>query len=122
MQPPRWVFLREHMIIQVLRYRMCPSLQSEPDSSSSEYTCGRSVQVEELLSLVTELPEKVGRLKSFRESEKDFDWWSRTLPSTPEADSSPSHAQEKRVTLLSCHQQKLGYLRDKGMEAGFCLV
>jgi len=41
-----------------------------PDIPSCESTCGRCAQVEELLSLLAELREEVGRLRSTRESEK----------------------------------------------------
>jgi len=40
---------------------MCPILMSVLDSSS-KYTCERSTQVKEVLSLVAELLEKVSRL------------------------------------------------------------
>lgn len=105
---------------------MCSSLQSVPESSSSikprQYTCGRSVQVEELLNLVAELSEKVGRLRSFRKSEKDLIGGVILYRPPLRQTHYPVITQETRVALLSCHQQKGGYLRDKGMEAGFYLV
>lgn len=37
-------------------------------------------QVNDLLSLVTELNEEAERLRSIREYEREIDWWSQTLP------------------------------------------
>lgn len=47
---------------------MCPTLI--PVLGSSEHSCGRCTQAEELLSLVTELQEEVGRLSCIEESER----------------------------------------------------
>ena len=71
---------REHAAIQVSGCRVCLRflLVSE---GSSENSCGRCTQVEELLSLVAELREEVYRLRSIQESEKEIDWWNHTLPS-----------------------------------------
>lgn len=38
----------------------------------SEYTCGKSTQVKEMLILLVELWEDVGRLRSDRKSEKEI--------------------------------------------------
>lgn len=47
----------------------------------SKQTCGRCTQVDELLCLVAELWEEMGRLRSISESEKGIDQWSCALPS-----------------------------------------
>jgi len=38
-------------------------------------TCMRYEQMDELLSLVVELKEKVKRLRTIRECERETDWW-----------------------------------------------
>lgn len=60
----------KHTDIQVLGCRVCPSLLSVSNSSSSGYACGRCAQVEELFSQVAELQEEVSRLRSIREPGK----------------------------------------------------
>lgn len=57
--------------VQVSDCRVCPSFLSVSDNSS-EYTCGRCAQVEELLSVVIELCEEVSRKRNIRESEKEM--------------------------------------------------
>lgn len=69
----------ECVVIQVSGCTVCPSFLSVSDGSS-EYVCGRYAQVE-LLSLVTELWEEVGRLRSIRESKNEIDWCNHTLSS-----------------------------------------
>lgn len=64
---------REHAAIQILGCRARPRFLSVSDSSG-EYTCGRCTQVEGLLSLVAELQEEVGGLRTVRETEKKMDW------------------------------------------------
>ena len=54
---------------QVSGCRVCPRVLSGSEGSG-EYTCGRCAQADELLSLLAELREEVGRLRSTRESEK----------------------------------------------------
>ena len=53
--------------------------------SSSEHTCGRCAQVEELLRLVTEVWEEVSGVRSIRECETERHYWNRTLPSLRQA-------------------------------------
>lgn len=59
---------------------MC--LGSLPEmEDDSKYTCRRCTQVDKLIYLVTELWEKVGRLRSILESQKEIDQCSCVLPS-----------------------------------------
>ncbi|GAB0179306.1 hypothetical protein GRJ2_000395900 [Grus japonensis] len=76
----RW----EHAATQVPGCRLCPALTPAQDGSS-EHTCGRCAQVEELLHLVTELWEEVSGLRSIRECEREIDYWNHTLPSLGQA-------------------------------------
>lgn len=96
---------------------MCPRFLSVSDGSG-EYTCGRCTQVEELLSLVTELQEEVGGLRTVRELEKEMDWWDHSLPSLRHMRQPAT--KEVKDPLLSRHQPEGGDLRDGGMEASFC--
>lgn len=50
---------------------MCPSFLSVFEGSS-EHNCWRCDQAEKLLSLMAELSEEVGRLRSIRKSEKEI--------------------------------------------------
>ena len=52
--------------------------QSILSEGSSDNTCVRCDQLDDLLSLVAELKE-VERLRSIRECEREIDWWSNTL-------------------------------------------
>lgn len=47
--------------------------------SSCGHTCGGCSQEEELLCLVAELQEEVGKLRSIWESKKEVDEWSCAL-------------------------------------------
>lgn len=58
----------------------CQSLSLVTDGSS-ESSCVRCYQVDDLLSLVAESQEEVERLRSIRNSEKKVDWWNHALPS-----------------------------------------
>lgn len=44
-------------------------------------SCIRHDQVDDLLSLVAELQDKLKRLRSIRKSERDLDWWDHALAS-----------------------------------------
>ena len=59
----------EHAATQVSSCTVCPALLPASDGSS-EHTCGRCAQLEEILRLVTELWEEVSRLWSIREYER----------------------------------------------------
>jgi len=48
---------------------------------SRDKSCVRCDQVHDLPSLVVELREEAGRLRSSRECERESNWWSCTLPS-----------------------------------------
>ena len=61
----RW----EHAATQVSGCRVCSALMPVPDGSS-DHTCGRCAQGEELLHLVTEFREEVSRLRSIRERKR----------------------------------------------------
>ena len=65
------------------------------------WSSGRCAQAEELLSQVVELREKVSRLRSIRESEREIDWWKHTLPSL-RLTHEPANTQETKV--LPSHQ------------------
>ncbi|PKU42969.1 death-associated protein 1 [Limosa lapponica baueri] len=75
----RW----EHAVYPGVRLQGVP--YSHASTSSTEHTCGRCAQVEELLHLVAELEKEVSRLKSIRESRRETDYWNRTLHSLEEA-------------------------------------
>ena len=76
----RW----EHGASQVSGCRVCPALVPVRDGSS-EHPCGRCAQGEELRRLVAEFREEVSRLRNIRESERETDYWNRTLPSLGQA-------------------------------------
>ena len=76
----RW----EHAAAQVPGCRVCPALTPVP-GGSSEHTCERCAEVEELLRVVTELQEEASRLRSIRECETEIDYWNCTLPSLGQA-------------------------------------
>ena len=80
---------------------------------SSEHTCGRYAQVEELLRLVTELWEEVRRLRSIRECERERDYWNRTLPSLRQAQQA-DRTHEMEDSLSSLHLAEHSDLRDRG--------
>ena len=80
----------EHGGTQVSGCRVCPALMPVSDGSSG-HTCGRCAQVEEQLCLVAELREEVSRLRSTRESERETDYWNRTLPSLGQAQQADCH-------------------------------
>ena len=82
-------------------------------ASTGRSTCGRCTQVEELLSLVTELREEVTRLKSIRESEKEIDYWNRTLPSLGRAQQA-DRMHDTEDSLSSLHLAECSDLRDRG--------
>ena len=91
---------------------MCPTLMPVSDGSS-EHTCGRGAHVEELFSLVTELREEVSRSRSIRESEREIDYWNRTLHSLGQV----SQADRTRGTEDSLSSLRLAEhsdLRDGG--------
>ncbi|GAB0208322.1 hypothetical protein GRJ2_003297900 [Grus japonensis] len=71
---------QKHAATQLSGCRECQSLSLGMDGSS-ENSCVRCDQVDDLLSLVAELREEVERLRSIREAEKEIDWWSQALPS-----------------------------------------
>lgn len=48
---------------------------------SGKHGCGRCAQAEELLHMVVELQEEMGRLRSIKESKNEIDCWGRVLPS-----------------------------------------
>lgn len=70
-------------------------------------------------SLVAELWQEVGRLRSISELEK-IDWWNHILPSLRQA-YWPATTQEMENPLCPCQQAVGGNLRKGGMEAFFCL-
>ena len=69
---------RKHAAVQVPGCKECLSL-SVLLEGSSDSTCVRCNQLDDLLSLVVELKEEVERLRSIRECEREIDWWSNTL-------------------------------------------
>ncbi|KFP05974.1 hypothetical protein N300_12226, partial [Calypte anna] len=52
--------------------------------TSEDSVCVRCEQVNDLLYMVAELKEEVERLRSIRDSEREIDWWSRTLSTAKE--------------------------------------
>ncbi|KAK4818853.1 hypothetical protein QYF61_020072 [Mycteria americana] len=70
----------KHATTQVSGCGMCEGIFLEVDSDCKQ-ACGGCDQIDKLLCLVAELQEEVGRLRSIRESEREVDQWSRTLPS-----------------------------------------
>jgi len=71
---------RKDIGVQVSGCRECLSLALTPEDSRDN-SCVQCDQVNDLLSLVSELKEEVERLRSIWECERDIDWWSCTLPS-----------------------------------------
>ena len=63
---------------------------------SRDTMCVRWEQVGDLLSLVAELWEEVRRLRSIRDSERESDWWSHTLPTLRQTQE-PATTQETKV-------------------------
>ena len=102
----------EHAATQVSGCRMCPTLIPVSDNSS-EHTCGRCAQVEELLCLVTELREEVSRLRSIRERERERDYWNLTLPSLGQAQQA-DRTHDTEDSLSSLHLAERGDSRDRG--------
>lgn len=89
----------------------------------TEHSCGRCAQVEELLRLLAELREEVGRQKSIRESENKINWWGRALLSLRQAPQpATATVQETKDSLPLCHQIEGWDLKDRGVEAGSCLA
>lgn len=72
--------LKKHAAIQVSSCSECQSLSPLTDGSS-ENSCVRCDQVDDLLSLMVELQEEVERLRNIWEPEKEIDWWNHALPS-----------------------------------------
>ena len=104
----RW----EHAATQVSGCRVCPALLPALDGSS-EHTCGRCTQLEELLRLVTELREEVSRLQSIRECERERDYWNRTLPSLGQAQQA-DRMHEMEDSLSSLRLPEHSDLRGRG--------
>jgi len=102
----------KHMAVQVSGCRECLSLALVPEDSRDN-GCVRCDQVNDLLSLVAELKEKVERLRSIRDCEREIDWWSPSLPSLSprQQEAAPQEAEDP---LPSCHQGEREDLRDKG--------
>lgn len=99
---------RKHAAIQVSKCRVCLCFLLVSDDSS-EYTCGRYAQVEEPVSLVLKLQEKVGRLKSIRVSEGLVQPYSTVL----KTDTSASYNTRSKCPLHSHQQAAGGKLRDR---------
>ena len=70
----------EHAATQVSGCRVDPAFMPVLDGSV-EHTCGRFIQGEELLCLVTEFQEEVRSLRSIRECERERHYWNCTLHS-----------------------------------------
>jgi len=102
---------QKHTAVQVSGCRECLSLALVPEDSRDN-SCVRCDQVVDL-SLVAELKEEVERLRNVRESEREIDWWSCTLPSLRprQQEAAPQEAEDP---LPSFHQAERGDLRDKG--------
>ncbi|KAK4817860.1 LOW QUALITY PROTEIN: hypothetical protein QYF61_001529 [Mycteria americana] len=73
-------------------------------------TSGRCTQVEELLRLVTELREEVSRLRSIKDSERDY--WNRTLPSLGQAQQA-DRTHDTEDSLSSLRLAEHSDLRDR---------
>lgn len=71
--------------------------------------------MKELLSLVTVLWEEVSRLRSNRESEKEIDWGTHSLPSLRQVQKL-TMALKTNDSLLSHHQAERGNPRDGGKQ------
>ncbi|XP_042725317.1 uncharacterized protein LOC122178868 [Lagopus leucura] len=70
--------LLNNVAVQVSGCRECLSLLL-PGEDGKDATCVRCEQLDELLNLVVELREEVGRLRTIRECEREIDWWSDSL-------------------------------------------
>ena len=104
----RW----EHAATQVSGCRVCPALLPASDGSS-EHTCGRCTQLEELLRLVTELWEEVSRFRSIREPERKIDYWNHTLTSLGQAQQA-DRTHEMEDSLSSLRLAEHSDLRGRG--------
>jgi len=80
---------------------------------SRDNCCVWCHEVNDLLSLMTELKEEVERLRSIWECEREIDWWSCSLAS-PRPRQKEAAPQEGEVPLPSCQQAERGDLRDRG--------
>lgn len=80
--------------------------------SDCKQACGRCDQIDELLCLMAELQEEVGRRRSIQESEREIDQWSHTLPSM-------MHRSQLSVATMEAgpgsalHQEEGSVTRDK---------
>ena len=97
--------LPRNVAVQVSGCRECLSLLL-PGENGKDATCARCEQVDELLSLVVELREEVGRLRAIRECEREIDWWCDSLRErqrdcTPQTavDPLPCHDRNERANL-----------------------
>ena len=101
---------RKHAAVQFLGCREC--------LSSSDNTCVRWDQVDDLLSLVTELRAEVKRLRSIRECEMEIDRWSNTL--APQCNGSKWRLQTRQVIPhpLATRQRRRGPKRWGRLETG----
>ncbi|KAK4826358.1 hypothetical protein QYF61_007952 [Mycteria americana] len=104
---------RKHAATQVSGCRECQGLSLVTDGSS-ENSCVRCDQVDNLLSLVAELQEEVERLRSIRESEKEIDWWIHALPSLrQEQEQPPERKQDQGDAVSSPHQAEDSSLKER---------
>lgn len=78
-----------------------------------DYTCICCEQVNDQLSLVVELKEKVNGLRSIRECKKELGWWSQTLLSLTSLGEGQQEAQEAGELMPSCCPER-GDLEDAG--------
>ncbi|KAK4810652.1 hypothetical protein QYF61_007389 [Mycteria americana] len=83
---------QKHAATQVSGCRECQGLSLFMDGSSED-SCVRCDQVDDLLCMVAELQEEVERLRSIREAEKEIDWWCHALPPRDRNRSSSSSHQ-----------------------------
>ncbi|KAK4817900.1 hypothetical protein QYF61_002284 [Mycteria americana] len=91
--------------------RLCPTPGPVP-AGSSEPSCGRSAQAEELLRFVAELREEARRLRSIRECERGIDCWNRSLPPLGQAQQADrTHDTEDPLSSLCLAEH--GDLRDR---------
>ncbi|XP_040974865.1 uncharacterized protein LOC121232493 [Aquila chrysaetos chrysaetos] len=93
--------------VQASGCRACQSLSLVTDGSS-EYSCVRCHQLDDLLSLVAELREEVQRLRSIRESEKEGGWWNHALPSPRQKQEQPPEKKQHQRDPLSSPRQAEG--------------
>ncbi|XP_074667595.1 uncharacterized protein LOC141917867 [Strix aluco] len=102
----------KHAAVQVPGCRECLSL-SVLSEGTSDNTCVRCDQLDDLLSLVVELKEEVERLRSIRECEREIDWWSNTLAPLKQQEQMEA-PNEVGNPSSSCYQAEGGDLRDGG--------